>query len=52
MYDVMHLLGHKSLDMVLRYAHLAPDNQERAIEALNGFGHSLGPFHGREVAER
>ncbi|PCI39898.1 MAG: hypothetical protein COB46_07915 [Rhodospirillaceae bacterium] len=34
-YEVMHLTGHKSLVMVQRYAHLAPDYQNRAIEALN-----------------
>lgn len=42
LYDVVHLTGHKSLDMVQRYAHLAPDYQERAIQALNDFGHNLG----------
>ena len=41
-YEVMHLTGHKSLAMVQRYTHLAPDYQRRAIEALNGFGHDLG----------
>jgi len=41
-YEVMHLTGHKSLAMVQRYAHLAPDYQNRAIEALNNFGHSFG----------
>ena len=34
-YEVMHLTGHKSLVMVQRYAHLAPDYQNRAIEALD-----------------
>ncbi|MEQ8319261.1 MAG: hypothetical protein RH946_03270 [Rhodospirillales bacterium] len=28
--------------MVQRYAHLAPDFQERAIAALNIYGHNLG----------
>ena len=41
-YEVMHLTGHKSLVMVQRYAHLAPDYQNRAIEALNDFGHNIG----------
>ncbi len=41
LYDVMHLMGHKSLKMVQRYAHLAPDYQERALLALNAFGHDL-----------
>ena len=42
LYDVMHPTGHKSLDMVQRYAHLAPDYQEGAIEVLNARGHNLG----------
>jgi len=41
-YEVMHLTGHKSLSMVQRYAHLAPDYQAQAIAALNDFGHNLG----------
>lgn len=35
LYEVMQLTGHKSLVMVQRYAHLAPEFQERAIGALN-----------------
>ena len=31
LYNVMHLTGHKSLSMVQRYAHLAPDFQEGAM---------------------
>ncbi len=42
LYEVMHLTGHKSVSMVQRYAHLAPDYQSRAIEALNSYGHNLG----------
>jgi len=42
LYEVMQLTGHKSLAMVQRYAHLAPDFQERAIDALNTFGHKMG----------
>ena len=42
LYDVMNLVGHQSLTMVQRYAHLAPDYQERAIQALNQFGHDSG----------
>lgn len=37
LYEVMHLTGHKSFSMVQRYS-LAPDYQERAIEALNSYG--------------
>ena len=38
LYAVMHLTGHKSFAMVQRYAHLAPEYQERAIAALNDYG--------------
>lgn len=41
LYDVMHMTGHKSLEMVQRYSHLAPDYQERALEALNSLGHDF-----------
>ena len=42
LYEVMHLTGHKTLEMVQRYAHLAPDYQSNAINVLNSFGHNLG----------
>ena len=35
LYNVMSLTGHKSLSMVQRYAHLAPDFQEEAIKVLD-----------------
>ncbi|WP_420417396.1 tyrosine-type recombinase/integrase [Pacificispira sp.] len=35
LYHVMQMTGHKSLDMVQRYAHLAPDYQDAAVEVLN-----------------
>lgn len=35
LYNVMHLTGHKSLEMVQRYAHLAPEYQEAAIAVLD-----------------
>jgi len=50
LYEVMHLTGHKTVSMVQRYAHLAPEYQERAIEALNGFGHNLGTMDSNEPA--
>ena len=42
LYDVMHLTGHRSLEMVQRYAHLAPDFQEGALKVLNAEWHDLG----------
>jgi integrase len=39
LYEVMHMTGHKSFEMVQRYSHLAPDYAERAIQALDAFGH-------------
>ncbi len=35
LYEVMNLTGHKSLSMVQRYAHLAPDFQDAAIRVLD-----------------
>lgn len=49
LYDIMNLTGHKSLQMVQRYAHLAPDYQEGAIEVLNGRGHKMGIAAVRET---
>jgi integrase len=42
LFEVMHLTGHKSLSMVQRYAHLAPDFQEGAIRVLDAYWHDLG----------
>jgi hypothetical protein len=36
LYDVMVAMGHKSLEMVQMYAHLAPDYQDRVVAALDG----------------
>ena len=38
LYEMMHMTGQKSLTMMQRYAHLAPEYQERAIIALNRYG--------------
>ena len=40
LYDVMHMTGHKSLEMVQHYADLAPDHQKEAIGVLDQFAHS------------
>lgn len=50
LYEVMHLTGHKSLEMVQRYSHLAPDYADRAIQALNAIGHDLDTPRSRDAA--
>ena len=42
LYEVMHLTGHKSFQMVQRYAHLSPEFQARAISALESYGTAEG----------
>ena len=34
--DVQELLGHKTMTMTLRYAHLADDHKNIAVNLLNG----------------
>ncbi len=36
LYNVSKLMGHRSLQMTMRYAHLAPDSQKSAAMTLNG----------------
>ena len=35
LHTIRELLGHKSMSMVMRYAHLSPGHQRRAVEALD-----------------
>ena len=35
---IQALMGHKTINMTLRYAHLAPDHLKRAVEVLQGEG--------------
>ena len=41
---VQILMGHKTINMTLRYAHLAPEHLKKAVEALNR-GKSHNDFH-------
>jgi len=40
--DVQELLGHKSMTMTLRYAHLTQESKRKAVNLLNGL---TGPCH-------
>jgi len=50
LFEVMHLTGHKSLSMVQRYAHLAPDFQEGAIRVLDERLETPGREIGHDLA--
>ena len=50
LYEVMHLTGHKSFEMVQRYSHLAPDYAERAIQAMDAFDHDLVTVRNEDAA--
>lgn len=37
LYTVKELLGHKTIEMTMRCAHLAPSHKQRAVDVLIGF---------------
>lgn len=46
--ELKHLLGHSSLAMVMRYAHLSPEHLRSAVSRLNGI---LAPAPSVEASE-
>ncbi len=39
---VQELLGHESIEMTLRYAHLTPDVRRSTVRLLDGIGGAVG----------
>lgn len=51
--EVRDLLGHSTIEMTERYAHLAPDNHVRAVSVLDRssrFSHADGTREGQQVS--
>ena len=44
--EVQELLGHSSITMSQRYAHLAPEHLRQAVSVLEGFGISTTSTQG------
>jgi integrase len=51
LYELQHLLGHASLDMVQRYAHLAPENLKRATAIFDNPTNKILSFPPRKYAK-
>ena len=44
---VQELLGHATIEMTMRYAHLSPDVPRHAVKLLDGLGSSAGIREGK-----
>ena len=51
---VQELLGHATIEMTMRYAHLSPDGPRHAVKLLGGLGSSAAPAPnaGQQVGEK
>ncbi len=49
---VQELLGHATIEMTMRYAHLSPDVPRHAVKLLDGLGSSAAPDCGRQVGDK
>ena len=51
---MQELLGHATIEMTMRYAHLSPDVPRQAVKLLDNIGSSTAkssPTAGRQVGE-
>jgi hypothetical protein len=51
---VQELLGHATIEMTMRYAHLSPDVPRQAVKLLDNIGSSAAkspPIAGRQVGD-
>lgn len=51
---VQELLGHATIEMTMRYAHLSPDVPRQAVKLLDGLGSDAAPVlnAGRQVGDK